>query len=228
MKKVRLVFVEASIETIPEELWSHPSVKSDSKRRRRHPSRILLYIPIHYTAMKDHGIPTAKRGRPDILHRALLMTLDSPLNKEKCLEIYIHTQDDKIIWVNPETRIPPDYYRFEGLMIQLLRRGEIPPGETPKFMKIINKNLKDILRENGRKIYLLSKNGEQITVDKAREMIGNTIVIGSFQEGEFRKDIFEQADIEISISPYIHRTSYVTCNILTYIYMARQEDIAKK
>ncbi len=219
MKKTRIVFVEASLEPVPERLWRHPSVESDSKRRKRHPSKILLYIPIHYTAMKDHGIPTVKRGRPDIVHRLLIMTLDSPLCKEGLLDIYVHTLGDKVIWINPSMRIPLDYYRFEGLVIQLLRKGRVPPEKEPILMKIIDKNLEEVLVEEGRKVYLLSVDGEPIDMQKATDILGETIVIGAFQEGEFRKDIASYADSKISISPYDHHASTAACNILTYMYM---------
>ncbi len=219
MKKTRIVFVEASLEPVPKSLWRHPSVESDSKRRRRHPSRILLYIPIHYTAMKDNGVSIVKRGRPDILHRMLIMTLDSPLARERLLEIYVHTIDNKIIWVNPEMRVPLDYYRFEGIVIQLFKKGVIPPDGDPIFMKIIDTDLRDLLKDNGRRMYLLSKDGVEANVDKAKEMIGNTIVVGAFQEGEFRRDIIDLADEKISISPYTQHASTAVCSILTYMYM---------
>jgi|Deesub1362A_J573_1020465.scaffolds.fasta_scaffold00001_533 rRNA small subunit pseudouridine methyltransferase Nep1 len=223
MKKTRIVFVEASLEPVPRKLWNHPSVESDSKRRRRHPSKILLYIPIHYTAMKDHGISTVKRGRPDIVHRLLIMTLDSPLCKGGLLEIYIHTLDDKIIWVNPDMRVPLDYYRFEGLMIQLLRKGRVPPEKEPILMKIIDSKLEDVFREKNRKVYLLSVEGEPIDIRKTIEILGETIVIGAFQEGEFREEIASYSDMRISISPYNHHASTAACNILTYMYMALKE-----
>ena len=223
MKKTRVVFVEASLEAVPEKLWRHPSVESDSKRRKRHPSKILLYIPIHYTAMKDHGIPTVKRGRPDIIHRLLIMTLDSPMCKEGLLEIFIHTWDDKLIWVNPDMRVPLDYYRFEGLIIQLLRKGRVPPDKEPVLMKVVDKTLEEVLLEGNREVYLLSVDGEDIDIHKAINILGDTIVIGAFQEGDFREDIASYADLRISISPYNHHASTAACSILTYIYMALKQ-----
>merc|ERR1712129_418309 len=78
----------------------------------------------------DHGILTkaAKQGkktmgvsmyRPDIVHQALLTLLDSPLNKAGKLKIFIHTQKNVLIDVNPKLRIPRTYRRFAGLMVQL-------------------------------------------------------------------------------------------------------------
>ena len=216
--KTQLIFVEASLEKIPEILWKHPSVVSDSKRRKRHPSKILLYIPIHYTALKEYNIPITKKGRPDILHRSLITALDSPFNKEKQLDIYIHTQENILISVNPSMRIPFNYYRFEGLMIQLLEEKRIPPNEKDNLMKVEDINLLDFLRKNKRDIYLLSRRGDMINKEIASNMIGSSILIGAFQNGEISKEIMKEANHVISISPYTHLASTVTCYLLTYLY----------
>uniref|UniRef100_A0A915L7N8 Uncharacterized protein n=1 Tax=Romanomermis culicivorax TaxID=13658 RepID=A0A915L7N8_ROMCU len=54
--------------------------------------------------------------RPDITHQCLLMLLDSPLNRENLLQIYIHTAKNVLIEISPHTRIPRTYERFAGLM----------------------------------------------------------------------------------------------------------------
>jgi rRNA small subunit pseudouridine methyltransferase Nep1 len=70
----------------------------------------------------DHGNILRKNGRdgknlrPDITHQCLLMLLDSPLNKAGKLQVFIRTQKNVLIEVNPQTRIPRVYNRFCGLM----------------------------------------------------------------------------------------------------------------
>ena len=44
------------------------------------------------------------------------MLLDSPLNRAGLLQVYIHTEKNVLIEVNPQTRIPRTYTRFAGLM----------------------------------------------------------------------------------------------------------------
>lgn len=44
------------------------------------------------------------------------MLLDSPLNRAGLLQVYIHTEKNVLIEVNPQTRIPRTYSRFAGLM----------------------------------------------------------------------------------------------------------------
>lgn len=44
------------------------------------------------------------------------MLMDSPLNRAGLLQVYIHTQKNVLIEVNPQTRIPRTFNRFCGLM----------------------------------------------------------------------------------------------------------------
>ena len=44
------------------------------------------------------------------------MLMDSPLNRAGLLQVYIHTQKNVLIEVNPQTRIPRTFDRFCGLM----------------------------------------------------------------------------------------------------------------
>lgn len=57
--------------------------------------------------------------RPDIVHQCLLMLLDSPLNRAGLLQVYIHTEKNVLIEVNPQTRIPRTFKRFAGVMGRL-------------------------------------------------------------------------------------------------------------
>lgn len=53
--------------------------------------------------------------------QSLLMLMDSPLNRAGLLQVYIHTQKNVLIEVNPQTRIPRTFDRFCGLMGEILR-----------------------------------------------------------------------------------------------------------
>lgn len=48
--------------------------------------------------------------------QCLLMLLDSPLNRAGLLQVYIHTEKNALIEINPQTRIPRTFSRFCGLM----------------------------------------------------------------------------------------------------------------
>lgn len=44
------------------------------------------------------------------------MLMDSPLNRAGLLQVYIHTEKNVLIEINPQTRIPRTFKRFAGLM----------------------------------------------------------------------------------------------------------------
>lgn len=54
--------------------------------------------------------------RPDITHQSLLMLFDSPLNRAGLLQVYVRTNHNVLIEINPQTRIPRTFKRFCGLM----------------------------------------------------------------------------------------------------------------
>lgn len=68
--------------------------------------------------------------RPDITHQSLLMLFDSPLNRAGLLQVYIHTNKNVLIEVNPQTRIPRTFKRFGGLMGTYLAVDFIQSGDS--------------------------------------------------------------------------------------------------
>ncbi|KII69257.1 Ribosomal RNA small subunit methyltransferase NEP1 [Thelohanellus kitauei] len=75
----------------------------------------LLNSDKHRTILKKHH-RDPNNARPDIVHQCLMMLLDSPLNQAGFLQIFIHTQQNILIEVNPQIRIPRTFERFCGLM----------------------------------------------------------------------------------------------------------------
>jgi hypothetical protein len=56
-----------------------------------------------------------RRGRPDIVHNCLSLCQNSIPNRKGVLRVYVHTRDDKVIEVEPEVDIPPNYIKFLDL-----------------------------------------------------------------------------------------------------------------
>jgi rRNA small subunit pseudouridine methyltransferase Nep1 len=84
--------------------------------------------------------------RPDILHQCLLMLFDSPLNRVNLLQVYVHTQKNVLIEINPQTRIPRTFDRFSGLMVQLLHKLSIRAADSSqKLLKVIKNPITDHL-----------------------------------------------------------------------------------
>ena len=116
------ILAESALETVPQELWKHPAIENYSEKKGKSPRLIVLDRSYHHAAME--GMKDGeKRGRPDIVHFSLLEALGSPLNREGLLKVYVHTFDDHVISVDPQTRLPKNYNRFIGLMEQLFDGG---------------------------------------------------------------------------------------------------------
>ncbi len=213
MRRLRFILYNAEIERVPRELWREPAIVNDSRRRRRHPSKILLYSPIHYTAMIKHGIDPSNRGRPDITLDILRIILNHPLTKSLDTEIYVSTVEGVKFWVNPETRIPHNYFQFEGLMIQLLEKGMVPPDDG-RFLRLVE----EIPIQN---CIGLESNGEPIeSIKKLPEEL--CIVIGAFQKGSLRE---HNLPIEqwISVS-----NEDLLAHIATCIFLTKLEEICRR
>ncbi|KAF3423981.1 hypothetical protein E2986_00980 [Frieseomelitta varia] len=76
----------------------------------------LLNCDDHFNILKKNNRDPGT-CRPDIAHQCLLMLMDSPLNRAGLLQVYIHTEKNVLIEVNPQTRIPRTFKRFAGLMV---------------------------------------------------------------------------------------------------------------
>jgi rRNA small subunit pseudouridine methyltransferase Nep1 len=82
----------------------------------------LLNSEDHRSQLVKHNREVSS-ARPDIAHQCLMMLLDSPLNRAGMLQVYIHTEKNVLIEINPHIRIPRTFKRFCGLIgIALLCR----------------------------------------------------------------------------------------------------------
>jgi rRNA small subunit pseudouridine methyltransferase Nep1 len=212
-----LIIAEAALETVPKNLWSHPAVRRHSKRQKKPPQHLLLDRSLHHAAMKKLR-ENEKRGRPDITHFALLEALGSPLNKEGLLQIYVHTNNNYIITVNPKTRLPRNYNRFLGLFEQLFQLGKVP-SEGEVLLKLERKTLPKLLAEiEADYILLLSREGKPKTVEKAVSSLQKkqrpAIIIGGFPHGHFSKITLELADESISVDSEMLEAWTLTARVI--------------
>lgn len=220
-KKIYLFLVESSLELIPREISNHPSVLNDAKRKNRRPSDLLLNISKHYHAMKRLK-SIDKRGRPDIVHLSLLTALDSPLNKAGFLRVYVHTINEELIEVDPKVKLPRDYDRFEGLIVQLFKEGHVPK-ERPYLLRVVNRDLKTVLSEKKIEFIIgLSRVGGLVNLEKflrkvfsEKNKIG--VFIGGFHKGHFSKEILSHVNKLVSISKYPLTSHLTVCKVLNEV-----------
>jgi len=181
---VILVLAESALELVPSELWRHPAVLADAKRRRKKPGEILLDRSRHHPAMRD--LPDAsRRGRPDIVHQVLLVFQYSMLNKRGLGRAYVHTRDDYVISLRPETRPPKSYNNFVSLLEQLYKVGRVPPSGEP-LMELHKKDLRRLLEELGGRWVVLHETGEKLPLlDLGAALLNSVVVVGGFPHGDF-------------------------------------------
>ena len=183
---ISLIIAEASLEAVPLEIINHPSVRNYARRTGRASSKILLDRSYHHSAMIHANLKSQwKRGRPDIVHFALMEALSTPLFFTGRLNVYVHTINDKLISIGENLRIPKSYFRFESLMIDLFNKKIIKSDDN----EAANNG------DNGNKILLELRDGitfEEVVnkIIKPAKSIGlSTVGIQSTDETVVAKNI---------------------------------------
>jgi len=202
-----IILAESALELIPKELHNNPIIVRSARKRNKRPSEMLLDISLHYKAMKSLPL-WYKRGRPDIIHISLLNILSSPLNYEGMVNVYIHTFNNIVIFIDPKTRIPKNYNRFVGLIEQLLTIGRVPPDSDKPLMWIKSSSISDLVKDVGcSDVILMHEEGEFLSPYKLGKLIASKIlsneniciVVGGFQRGDFSEETMRIATKRISI-----------------------------
>jgi rRNA small subunit pseudouridine methyltransferase Nep1 len=210
-----MILADAELELVPEELWNHRSVIRHAKKRRKKPSKILLESSLHHSAFKDPA-EAERRGRPDIVHFFLTLCLDSIANAEGKLTTLVHTRNDELIEISPDTRLPKNYNRFIGLMEDLFDKGSVPKGKP--LLAITKKmTLEKVLKKcNPATTICLSPDGETADLVPLFREIKKPIacMVGGFPEGDFSSPAKELADKVVSISPHLLKVWTVASIIL--------------
>ena len=186
------------MELVPPEIASLPAVKRDAERRGKKAKELLLDSSLHHSAMK--GLLDEKRqGRPDIVHISLLIANESILNREGMLDMVVHTRNNEAIKISPEMKVIKNYNRFKGLIEQLFKEGEVPPGNP--LMRMESRGVTEIVNEiNADKVIVLSENGEAKSLEDALAE-NSACIIGGFPHGDFISNVKEIADEVIAIYP---------------------------
>jgi len=198
---------EAELEMVPQELIHHPAIVSYAQQRGKQPHHLLLDSNYHHAAMTTLA-EGRRRGRPDIVHLFLLTALESIVNKKGQLKIIVHTRNDDVITVNPETRIMRNYERFVGLIEQLYEHQVVPDKKHPLLTLQQHITLPQVIKEASADYTLLfSKKGKAVRLPtyfnklekrKPRHVL---CIIGGFPSGTFHTTIKNLADDTISLYP---------------------------
>jgi rRNA small subunit pseudouridine methyltransferase Nep1 len=214
-----LIIAESALETIPEHLWSHPSIQRYAKKHRKLSRFVLLDRSYHYAAMR--GLEqNEKRGRPDIVNFALLEALGSPLNKEGLLKVYVHTIGNHVISIDSATRLPRNCNRFVSLIEQLFEYERVPPKSTEKaLLTLEHKTLSQLISEaNPSYVLAFSRTGKPCTLEEAVARIAGfgkpLVIVGGFPHGHFSQATIRLVDDIVAVDPEMIETWTVISRII--------------
>ena len=187
---ISLIISESALELVPFELEDHPSVISHARKLGKYSSEILLDNSWHFAAMK--GIKNEiKRGRPDLVHFSILEATTIPLYLKNKLNLFVHTIDDKVIFIGENVRLPKSYHRFSGLLEKLYQEKQIVTNNDV-LLEIKDQSFSELIDEiNPTKVIGFSTKGISSSYEKiAAEISDNScLVIGGFQKGHFSDSI---------------------------------------
>ena len=187
---ISLILAESSLELVPKDLKSHPSVVLHAQKLGKKPSEILLDNSWHFAAMKriDNEI---KRGRPDLVHFSVLEATTIPLFYKNKIKIFIHTINDKVISIGENIHIPKSYHRFAGLFEKLFLEKTIKIDDQ-ELLSIKDQTFSKLIDEiNPSQIIGLSTTGKPSSFEKIGTNVidGSCVVVGGFQKGHFSDSI---------------------------------------
>jgi rRNA small subunit pseudouridine methyltransferase Nep1 len=208
---VALIIAEASLETVPKQILKHMSVIRYAQKLGKKPSEVLLDRSYHHSAMVSCRLEEVwKRGRPDIIHFALVEALSTPLYLKNKLDVYLYTINRKVILLGSNLRIPKSYFRFEGLMMKLFKDKVIKSEQDDRILLEL---LDDVPFEY--LIHNIAKSSKSIGLSSsgvpstAHELVSKyinrfddcrcAIVIGGFPKGHFSDKISKLLDSSYSI-----------------------------
>ena len=214
--QISIILAESAIEIIPKELRNNYLIIDYLKKVGKSINEVFLDKSYHYAAMRKEKINNIwKRGRPDLVHICLLSILATPLYMKNLVNVYVHTIDNKTIFIGKQVRLPKSYKRFEGLMIKLFQEKQIK-GNEPTYntkdnylLKINNNMTFDNLLDNiirPEKIIGFSSTG---IFKNLKSIVNETLdiqnkhiayIIGGFPNGDFSRNIRERFHMTYSIT----------------------------
>jgi rRNA small subunit pseudouridine methyltransferase Nep1 len=231
-----VILLDSALELVPSEISSFKEIQKMASRKGKKPNEILLDQTHHGRAMTKLG-DSDRRGRPDIVFHSLVTLLETPLCKEGLLRVYLHLQDERVVEINPEVRLPRNYDRFVGLVEQLLIEKRVPVEGDP-LMEVTRLTLADLLSKltenrSDSTTILAIEGGKRTSVQDLRDLLPDdasvpvVVGIGAFPHGDFSEDIKQLFDIHLELDREVMMAWHVCAEVL-WIYSERVEVIHQR
>ena len=170
-----------------------------------------------------------KRGRPDIIHLALLAICSSPLYQNKKIRVFVHTINNQVITLGEQVRLPKSYHRFQGVIEKLFKEKKIEL-EDSKLMELENMTFEELLNKiKPENIIGFSTEGKNSTFEKSVKTItdNSCIIIGGFQKGHFADHIKNKFNQIEKLSPYSLETHEKPIKTLSKSMILRETSLKK-
>lgn len=201
------ILADSELELVPKEIANERSIINNARARGKPPEKLVLDASHHHPAfgrLRD----SERRGRPDIVHFFLMLCIDSDLSVEGKLHAFVHTRNNDVIAVKPETRLPPHYPRFVGLIESLYEQRVVPSRENA-LLELRNDVPLDMLVKALKpdEVLVLTPTEAETplletfaSLSKAERVV---VIIGGFSKGDFRSDLskFEHTNISLGLRP---------------------------
>ena len=214
-----IILEEASLELVPRKFRNHNSCKLVTSRFGVLPAMQILDENYHHQIIR--GLPNCKkRGRPDIVHFALLDISSTPAFTEDLVEVYVHTIQNQTIKLKPGVRLPRTLQRFCGVIAKVLS-GHIEGKEVDLFELNNDETLLQLLSRvpHDNLICLTTEGKITNLLLYAKSLVGpstnTTWIVGGYAHGHFRDDVKALSTDVISISKH-HLPAHVVTSRLCF------------
>ena len=223
MTQYFFILADSELELIPREILKERCVLNSARARGKAPEKMLLDASHHHPAFGK--LPDSdRRGRPDIVHFFMLLCMDSDLTAQGNLRIFVHTRNNDVIAVNPETRLPPHYPRFVGLIESLFESRVVPSRENALLELRDNVPLETLVNAlKPDEVIVLTPTGKEEPLDekfaslKAERVV---VIIGGFSRGDFKSDLDKLKPTKISLGQRMLKVWTVTAKLCCAIECA--------
>lgn len=197
-----IVLEDSSLELLPKKYWRHKSTKLVETRFDIRPENQILDDNFHHAIVSE--LPNSdKRGRPDVVHFALLDIMSTPAYRMGLVQPIIHTVNNEVIWVADNVRPPRTELRFNGVMSEVLKEKK----ENGLFQNKGISGLEDLLKLiSPYRVDCLTTQGIlkdfkelDLNSNEARKQC-RVWIVGGFARGHFSEETKALADNLVSIS----------------------------
>lgn len=212
-----IVLEEASLELVPSKYRKHSSCSLVEARFGISPETQILDDNYHHQLITKLS-NRVKRGRPDIVHFALLDITSTPAFFEGLVEVYVHTINNVTIKILGGVRLPRTFQRFCGVMAKVLS-NKLEDTQKELFEVRIDETVDQLVSSiDSDRIICLSTEGTHGDISSLVQEIHSkkekaTWIVGGFPHGHFGDDVKTLATEIISISKHSLAAHVVTSRL---------------